>query len=139
MYVATLLTDPARRGLDPALVENLRNAWGGGDAVWLAPDEAAEFALGEVPGNRWEVWAEVQTLGVDLVVLPAEGRAKRMLLADMDSTMIRQECIDELAEEAGHPEKEPMHWLGAWPPRLKSLSERRKVVENLELLLEKAS
>ena len=101
MYVATLLTDPARRGLDPALVESLRNAWGGGDAVWLAPDEAAEFALGAVPGNRWEVWTEVQALGVDLVVLPAEGRAKRMLLADMDSTMIRQECIDELAEEAG--------------------------------------
>ena len=45
----------------------------------------------------------------------------------------------ELAAEAGHPEREPMHWLGAWPPRLKSLSERRKVVENLELLLEKAS
>lgn len=101
MYVATLLTDPARRGLDPALVESLRNAWGGGDAVWLAPDEAAEFALGAVPGNRWEVWAEVQALGVDLVVQPAEGRRKRMLLADMDSTMIRQECIDELAEEAG--------------------------------------
>lgn len=101
MFVATLLTDPARRGLDPALVESLRNAWGGGDAVWLAPDEAAEFALSAVPGNRWEVWAEVQALGVDLVVLPSEGRAKRMLLADMDSTMIRQECIDELAEEAG--------------------------------------
>ena len=35
------------------------------------------------------------------MVQPAEGRRKKMLLADMDSTMIQQECIDELAEEAG--------------------------------------
>ena len=32
---------------------------------------------------------------------PDEGRRKKMLLADMDSTMIQQECIDELADEAG--------------------------------------
>ncbi|MCL4144819.1 UNVERIFIED_CONTAM: hypothetical protein GTU68_042274 [Idotea baltica] len=38
---------------------------------------------------------------IDLVVQPAEGRRKKMLLADMDSTMIQQECIDELADEAG--------------------------------------
>jgi phosphoserine phosphatase len=38
---------------------------------------------------------------VDLVVQPIEGRRKRLLLADMDSTMIGQECIDELAEVAG--------------------------------------
>jgi len=43
----------------------------------------------------------MQALRVDLVVQPAEGRRKRLLLADMDSTMIRQECIDELADEAG--------------------------------------
>ncbi|MEY8842410.1 phosphoserine phosphatase SerB, partial [Cribrihabitans sp. XS_ASV171] len=43
MHIATLLTDPAAPALDPALVESLRNAWGGGAALWLAPDEAAEF------------------------------------------------------------------------------------------------
>ena len=101
MFVATLLTSPASPSLDPALVESLRNAWGGGDAVWLAPDEAAEFTLPVVPDNRWDVWADVQGLGVDLIVQPLEGRRKRMLLADMDSTMIQQECIDELADEAG--------------------------------------
>jgi phosphoserine phosphatase len=101
MFVATLLTAPGSRGLEPALVENLRNAWGGGDVQWLAPDEAAEFALPAMPANRWDVWADVQGLGVDLCVQAAQGRRKRMLLADMDSTMIRQECIDELAEEAG--------------------------------------
>ena len=101
MFTATLLTNPVGRGLDPALVENLRNAWGGGDALWLAPDEAAEFALPIMPGNCWDVWEDLQNQGVDLVVQPAQNRRKKMLLADMDSTMIQQECIDELADEAG--------------------------------------
>ena len=43
----------------------------------------------------------MQALGVDLVVQPTAGRRKKMLLADMDSTMINEECIDELAEVAG--------------------------------------
>ncbi|WP_299296185.1 phosphoserine phosphatase SerB [uncultured Tateyamaria sp.] len=101
MFVCTLLTDPSNPALDPALIDNLRNAWGGGDVQWLAVDEAAAFALERVPDNQWEVWSDLQALGVDLVVLPAEGRRKKMLLADMDSTMIQQECIDELADVAG--------------------------------------
>ena len=99
MFIATLIAAPG--GLDASLVENLRNGWGGGDAVWLAPGEAAEFSLAAKPGNLWEVWADLQALGVDLAVQRAEGRRKRLLIADMDSTMIRQECIDELADEAG--------------------------------------
>ncbi len=87
--------------MDPALVDSLRNAWGGGDAVWLAMDEAAEFTIGRAPDNQWDVWADLQKLGVDLVIQPTVGRRKKMLLADMDSTMIEQECIDELADEAG--------------------------------------
>ncbi|MCP9481029.1 phosphoserine phosphatase SerB [Shimia sp. CNT1-13L.2] len=101
MYFATLLTSPTAPSLDPALVDSLRNAWGGGDADWLAVDEAAEFPLETLPSNQWEVWADLQNMGVDLIILPATGRRKKMLLADMDSTMIQQECIDELAEEAG--------------------------------------
>lgn len=101
MFIVTLLTSPARPTLDPALVDSLRNAWGGGEALWLAPDEAAEFGMAELPGNRWEVWETLQTQSVDMIVQPAEGRRKRMLIADMDSTMISQECIDELADEAG--------------------------------------
>ncbi|WP_299948481.1 phosphoserine phosphatase SerB [uncultured Ruegeria sp.] len=105
MYVATLLTNPAAPSLDATLVDSLRNAWGGGEANWLNPDEAAEFSIPEVPGNRWDVWDDLQQLGVDLTVQRAEGRRKKMLLADMDSTMIQQECIDELADEAGVGER----------------------------------
>ncbi len=105
MYVATLLTNPTTPSLEVPMVDALRNAWGGGEATWLNPGEAAEFTLPEMPDNRWDVWADLQEMGVDLVVQPSEGRRKKMLLADMDSTMIQQECIDELADEAGVGER----------------------------------
>ncbi|TVP71001.1 MAG: phosphoserine phosphatase SerB [Rhodobacteraceae bacterium] len=101
MFVATLLTNPATPTLDAATVEALRNAWGGGEARWLNPGIAAEFDLAQMPDNRWQVWEDLQARGLDLAVQPGEGRRKHMLLADMDSTMIAQECIDELADEAG--------------------------------------
>ncbi|WP_417207866.1 phosphoserine phosphatase SerB [Antarctobacter sp.] len=98
MFIATLITKPGQ--LDPALVENLRNALGGGSADWLSPDEAAEFPLETLPTNLEEIRTSIADMA-DLNILPAENRRKKMLLADMDSTMIQQECIDELAEEAG--------------------------------------
>jgi phosphoserine phosphatase len=101
MFFATLIAAPARANLDLATVEALRDAWAGSAITWLNPGIAAEFALESVPGNRWDVWQGLQGLGIDLVVQPAEGRRKQMLLADMDSTMIQQECIDELADVAG--------------------------------------
>ena len=85
----------------PELAENLRNGWGGTGLHWLSPGEAAEFGIKSVPSNQWEIWSELQSNEVDLVVQPEECRRKRMLLADMDSTIVEQECIDELALEAG--------------------------------------
>jgi phosphoserine phosphatase len=99
MHIVSAIAPP--NGLDPALVESLRNAWGGGTAIWLSPDEAAEFPVDTLPQNQWDVWKELQDLRVDLIIQPSENRRKSMLLADMDSTMIGQECIDELADEAG--------------------------------------
>ncbi len=101
MFIATLLTNPAHPVLGRVTVESLRDAWGGGDALWLNPGVAAEFALPEVPANRWQVWSGLQGIGVDLVIQTAVGRRKHLLIADMDSTMIEQECIDELADAAG--------------------------------------
>ena len=101
MLTVTLLTNPAKPALDPALVESLRNAWGGGVAQWLSPDETAEFSVDTQPDNQWDVWQDLQNMGIDLAVQPSAGRKKRLLLADMDSTIINQECIDELAAEAG--------------------------------------
>lgn len=101
MYVITILANPERRNLDAALVDSIRNAWGGGEACWLAPDEAVEFRVPMRPDTLWQTWETCQSMQADLVLQPAEGRQKKMLLADMDSTLIHQECIDELAIEAG--------------------------------------
>jgi phosphoserine phosphatase len=101
MFTCILLTNPAVPALNLTTVDALRSAWGGGDLKWLALGEAAEFSVEAVPSNQWDVWDGLQTQGIDLIVIPTEGRRKKMLLADMDSTMIQQECIDELADVAG--------------------------------------
>lgn len=105
MFTATLLTAPDRPSLTPAALDCLRARWRGGPLRWLAPGEAAEFDLETEPADLAEGWADLQAQGIDLLLQPAAGREKKMLLADMDSTMIRQECIDELAHAAGVGER----------------------------------
>ncbi len=100
-YIATLLTNPKTPVLEPVLIENLRSAWGGTKARWLSVGEAAEFPLPARPENFQDIWQALQADGIDLILQPDAGRKKQILLADMDSTMIQQECIDELANEAG--------------------------------------
>ena len=99
MPIVSLIARPGQ--LEPALVSSLQSAWGGGEAVWLSPDEAAEFPIAGVPDNQDAVRADIAPMGVDLNVVPDTNRRKTLLIADMDSTMIGQECIDELAAEAG--------------------------------------
>ena len=101
MYQVTLIGAPNQERLNMTVLDSLRHAWGGGDAVWLSHAEAAEFPTETVPSNQWQVWQEFQNMGIDMVVQRAPERRKKMLLADMDSTMIQQECIDELADEVG--------------------------------------
>ncbi len=71
-----------------------------GDVVWLDQDKAADifFALDPVAAR-----AALTGVGdkVDVIVQPVAGREKKLLIADMDSTMITVECIDELADYAG--------------------------------------
>ncbi|SLN14816.1 Phosphoserine phosphatase [Aquimixticola soesokkakensis] len=105
MFTVTLLTAPTNPSLEYALVDALRGAWGGDRMRVLADGIAAEFEIPEIPSNRWDIWSDLQKTGVDLVVQPTQGRRKKMLLADMDSTMIQQECIDELADVAGVGER----------------------------------
>ncbi|NKX45137.1 phosphoserine phosphatase SerB [Roseicyclus persicicus] len=100
MFTLTLVTNPAMI-LDPALVRALRDALGGGDAVWLDPNCAAEFEVAKLPRTLDDIRTSLTAEGVDLVAQPSAGRRKKLLLADMDSTMIQQECVDELAAAAG--------------------------------------
>ena len=100
MPVISLIAPRGR--LDPALVSSLQGAFGTtGDAAWLAPDEAAEFPVAVRPGNLEEARGEIANQAVDLNFIDDGDRRKSLLIADMDMTMIGQECIDELAAEAG--------------------------------------
>lgn len=100
MPIVSLIAPPGR--LDPALVASLQGAFGAtGDALWLSPDEASEFPVASVPEQLDAVRADLSPMRVDLNAVPDANRRKKLLIADMDSTMIGQECIDELAAEAG--------------------------------------
>ncbi|MGB0900720.1 phosphoserine phosphatase SerB [Halocynthiibacter sp.] len=99
MFTATMIAKPGM--LEPVLANSVQSAWGGSELRWLSAGEAAEFDIPAMPDNRWDVWQDLQNIAVDLVVQATEGRKKVVLVADMDSTMIAQECIDELAAEAG--------------------------------------
>ena len=101
MYVAILTAAPDAADMEAPMVEALRNGMGGGGARWLSRGEAAEFDLPAFPDDLDALRDELDPIGLDLNVVAAAGRRKRLLLADMDSTMIRQECVDELAAEAG--------------------------------------
>ncbi len=98
MPILSVISKPGK--LETSLVDALRNALGGGDVTWLSQGEAAEFAIDARPQNFEDLRDSTAEMA-DLNCLSDDNRRAKMLLADMDSTMIQQECIDELAEEAG--------------------------------------
>ncbi|WP_349357638.1 phosphoserine phosphatase SerB [Stappia sp.] len=115
-YVATLICDPARPVLDADRLAAVRACVPGlSESDTLAPGVAEDLAFELAPKDRAseeaapEAIAEIERairdrLGdapVDVVVQKRAGRRKRLLIADMDSTMIGQECIDELADVLG--------------------------------------
>ena len=94
-HVATLI--------GPSLDAALKRAEGllRGAAQWLGPDAAdIPFTPKDEPHAIAEKLRD-ELGGVDVVVQPLAHRRKKLFLADMDSTMIQQECIDELADYAG--------------------------------------
>jgi phosphoserine phosphatase len=70
---------------------------------WIDEGDAADLGFeGDV---KTAGWALASLDRVDLVIQPEEPRWRRLFVADMDSTIIGQECIDELADYAGLKEK----------------------------------
>ncbi|MCZ4288119.1 phosphoserine phosphatase SerB [Hoeflea alexandrii] len=106
--VATLVANPSNPVLAPALGEAAFNAVDGAGLYWLADGIACDIALKDgVAAERalGQIRAVIGDLPVDAAVQIAETRRKKILIADMDSTMIGQECIDELAAEVGLKDK----------------------------------
>ncbi len=93
-------------GLSSADLDTARNALAGigampGVAAWLDEGVAADLPFGRADRAGARAALEGLLPGVDVVVQPQAGRRKQLLVADMDSTMITIECIDELADYAG--------------------------------------
>ena len=95
--VLVLIAAPGSRAIGRDVITMLRDL-GGEQPHWLAPDEAAEVAaFSRLP----EFLIDIRKQPIDAAVVSIHNRRKRLLIADMDSTMIQQECIDELGVMAG--------------------------------------
>ena len=99
-HVLTLVADPARVPLTPALLGHVQAAVAGGAPVVLAEREAADIPLPD-PEALAAARAALDGAPIDALVLAAAGRRKRLLIADMDSTIVTGETLDELADCAG--------------------------------------
>lgn len=103
--VATLICNPANPALDSTIVEGARAILpSAGRAHWLFDEVAVDIPftgsedINAIADRLREARGD---LPIDVVVQPQANRRKKLFLADMDSTMIGQECIDELADFAG--------------------------------------
>ncbi len=102
--VVTLVCHPANPCLTASVAGHVATEIGAGSVVWLGENIACDCFPASDAGK-----AEIEQLGrealadhpVDIIVQDAAARRKKILIADMDSTMIDQECIDELAAEVG--------------------------------------
>jgi phosphoserine phosphatase len=99
-YTAVLVGHRDHGGLPADAAEAARDAVGGSPLRWLAHTLAAEFDVAATDSDA-AIREALSGLRIDVAVLPAAGRRKRLLIADMDSTIIGCECIDELADYAG--------------------------------------
>ncbi|MEZ5895597.1 MAG: phosphoserine phosphatase SerB [Parvularculaceae bacterium] len=104
----TLVCNPAAPALDDDIADDVGGVLleyaGEVERRSLADGVAEDFLISDAI-DRTEAFAAIRdVLGeapVDIVLQPAAQRKKRLIIADMDSTIIQQECIDELADFAG--------------------------------------
>ncbi|RWX78441.1 phosphoserine phosphatase SerB [Neorhizobium lilium] len=107
-FVATLIAHPSNPVLSKEIGEQAAEAAKASGLYWLADGVACDLALRD-DADLQAVEASLRTvigsMPIDMVVQQAETRRKQFLIADMDSTMIGQECIDELADVVGLKDK----------------------------------
>src|SRR5690348_1167525 len=99
-HCLTLIADRRSTTLSAAAIARVRDAVGGGVPDMIAPDEAADIPLADAP-DMDAVRTALGTAAIDAIATPADDRRKRLLVADMDSTIVTSETLDELADFAG--------------------------------------
>jgi phosphoserine phosphatase len=103
-YILTVVAQREATTLTPAMLNQIRNAVRGAPPVVLSPGEAADIPL-SVPLDPIALRAAIEGKPIDAIVTKARGRRKALLIADMDSTIIQGETLDELAGFAGIGDK----------------------------------
>jgi phosphoserine phosphatase len=98
--IVTLVAARAATTLSPATIARVREAVRGGEPTLLSPGEAADIPCETAPAMA-DLTACLDGAAIDVFILPAEGRRKSLLLADMDSTIVTTETLDEIAAFAG--------------------------------------
>jgi len=99
-HVLTLIADRTATTLSPAVIARVRDAAGGGEPVLLSPGEAAEIRLDAAP-DMAAIQASIDGAAIDAIATAAAHRRRQLLIADMDSTIVTGETLDELADFAG--------------------------------------
>ena len=103
VLVATLIADPSTEPLSEATVDRAAQALNGIERRrWLDEGVAADLVFtGDLKAKRAALESALSGDAIDVIVQPLAHRRKRLLVADMDSTLIGQECVDELAARVG--------------------------------------
>ena len=101
MYVITFICNPSNPILSNELVSKYYKAFQGISVNWLNYGIAADITIPEIPNELKKYWVELQARKIDMVIQKEKYRKKQLLVADMDSTIIEQESLDELAYEMG--------------------------------------
>lgn len=101
MYAITLLCNPSRPILTRKIINKYYKIFKGTSLICLRAGVAVEIKTPLFPKEFQKIRKHLQTLNIDTAVQKDEFRKKKLLIADMDSTIIEQECLDELAEEIG--------------------------------------
>ena len=99
-HILTLVAARAATTLLPGAIARARDAVAGGTPLILSPGEAADIPCPAAP-DLARVRAALEGAAVDALAVHSRGRRKGLLLADMDSTVVTGETLDELAAIAG--------------------------------------
>jgi phosphoserine phosphatase len=107
VLVATLIADRLNAPLSEAILDRAAQALKGIERRrWVDEGVAADLIFtGNLKAKRAALEEPLAGESVDVIVQPLAHRRKRLLVADMDSTLIGQECVDELADLAGVGER----------------------------------
>lgn len=100
-HVATLIAASDQPCLDAGLIATVQRAAGAQSHTVLSPGLACDLFLENADGAEEKIRQALAGQPVDIALQAIATRKKAVLLADMDSTMIQQECLDELADAAG--------------------------------------